>query len=91
MSVIAQLDRTKAKYSPADVFNSPEDIVNEIMMTRGEKLATLGRWAHDICHEMSAATEGMKTVGMADGLVSSLDSINAAIEQLTKPEASPES
>ena len=47
MSSISQLQRVKAKSDPGSVFKAPEDIVGEILMTRGEKIATLQRWRED--------------------------------------------
>ena len=38
------LDRRLAKQVPESTFNSPLDIVDERLFTRGEKLATLNRW-----------------------------------------------
>ena len=38
------LDRRLAKQDPERTFNSPLEIVDERLLTRGEKLATLNRW-----------------------------------------------
>jgi hypothetical protein len=40
----APLNRTLAKHRPECVFKSPLDIVDERLLTRGEKLGTLDRW-----------------------------------------------
>jgi len=41
---IRALNRKLAKQAPESTFNSPLDIVDERLFTRGEKLATLNRW-----------------------------------------------
>jgi hypothetical protein len=38
------LDRKLAKQAPEGTFDSPLDIVDERLFTRGEKVATLNRW-----------------------------------------------
>ena len=38
------LNRTLAKQDPEGTFDSPLDIVDERLFTRGEKVATLIRW-----------------------------------------------
>jgi len=38
------LDRRLAKQEPEGAFDSPLDIVDERLFTRGEKVATLNRW-----------------------------------------------
>jgi hypothetical protein len=38
------LDRRLAKQDPEGAFDSPLDIVDERLFTRGEKVATLNRW-----------------------------------------------
>ena len=86
MPEIGQINRTDAKHNPAQAFESPDAIIAEVMMTRGEKLATLQRWAKSIVDEMNASSEGMRTAGMADGLVQKLEAVNNAIAQLKLPD-----
>ena len=45
--------------------SSPLEIVNEILLTNGEKLATLNRWRRRILGELDASNEGMATRGYA--------------------------
>ena len=61
MTTIAQLPHNKATSDPASVFASPNDIVHEILLTRGEKIATLKRWRADIVAQLQAGGEGMCT------------------------------
>ena len=43
MTEVRALNRDAAKQQPEGVFESPLEIVNEILLTNGEKLATLNR------------------------------------------------
>ena len=63
MSEIGQLNTQAAKQDPERFFQSPLRLVDEIMLTRGEKLATLERWRLNILQELDAAYEGMHTRG----------------------------
>lgn len=88
MTEIGRLNRSAAKDNPSDVFGEPEEILTNIMMTRGEKLAALERWRDDILREMSATTEGMTTNGVSDLLSRRLTSIDATIKQLSTAQTS---
>jgi hypothetical protein len=46
------LNRTYAKKNPARVFDSPSEIVDELLLTRGEKLGTLNRWRQSILDQL---------------------------------------
>ena len=72
------LNRTLAKQHPEDVFDSPFDIVDELLFTKGEKLATLNRWRRAILEELSAAGEGMPTHGVSLERASLLGQIEEA-------------
>jgi hypothetical protein len=61
MATIADLPREKAKFNPGAVFDTPNDVVGEILMTRGEKIATLKRWREDVLSQLRAGDEGMST------------------------------
>ena len=87
MPEIGQINRTDAKHNPAQSYDSPDAIIAEVMMTRGEKLATLERWGKTIIDEMNATSEGMKTAGTSGDLVQKLDAVNKAIAQLKLPDA----
>ena len=65
MEKIGQLDRNAAKFTPESVFSSPLAIVEETMLTRGEKLATLQRWQDNVLREFDATSEGMPSNGTA--------------------------
>ena len=84
MAIIARLNRNRAKYDPSAVFESPSMILGEVLLTRGEKLATLRRWREAVCREISAATEGMATRGASDNLIRELAQIEEAINCLAE-------
>lgn len=46
------LDRVAAKRDPATFFASPEDVAQSILLTTGEKLATLARWRSQLIDEL---------------------------------------
>ena len=59
MGTISRLKPQNAREQPASVFADPWQLVAEIAMTRGEKLAALRRWEQSVIDEMTAANEGM--------------------------------
>ena len=77
------LNRDLAKDNPERVFAQPRDIVDEVLMTRGEKLATLTRWRQTILEELSASGEGMNTHGVSSERVRLLEEIEQARTQLS--------
>lgn len=86
MTTIARLNRSRAKDMPGSVFDAPHEIASEILLTRGEKLATLQRWRDDVLREISASTEGMRTNGLSDDLIQRLAAIEATIAVVEKNE-----
>jgi hypothetical protein len=64
---------------PENVFESPLEIVCEILLTKGEKLATLNRWRKSILGELDASNEGMATRGYASGSLSQKKWITAKL------------
>jgi hypothetical protein len=55
--IITKLNRSLAKQDPEGNFESPLGIVEEVMFTRGEKIATLNRWRQAILEELVAMGE----------------------------------
>jgi hypothetical protein len=51
------LNRIYAKTNPARVFDSPSEIVDERLLTRGEKLGTLDRWRRSILDELDTPAQ----------------------------------
>jgi hypothetical protein len=85
MSTIGQLNISAAKVDPARHFADPAAIVTTVMLTRGEKLATLERWRLDILRTLDAANEGMRTYGRSSATATLLDQIEAARLALQVP------
>ena len=52
MSKIGGLFTKQAKFNPALHFALPRDVLAEVMLTRGEKLATLDRWRTQVLREI---------------------------------------
>ena len=82
MSEVRALNRDAAKQQPESVFESPLQIVNEILLTKGEKLATLNRWRRSILGELDASNEGMATRGYASKQLRVLEAIEDAKARL---------
>jgi hypothetical protein len=85
MGAIGRIKTDAAKFNPERVFAGPLDVVAEVMLTRGEKIATLERWRQSIYLELNAATDGMQTRGTSSTQTRVLQDIDEAIKQLTKP------
>ena len=77
------LNRDLAKDNPERAFSQPRDIVEEVLMTRGEKLATLTRWRQTVLEELSASGEGMRTHGVSSDRVRLLEEIERARAELS--------
>ncbi len=84
MVEIARLSRSAAKENPGQAFQSPADLVAEVMLTRGEKIGALERWRLDVLHELTATGEGMRTRGSSDRLGRLLREIDAGMRELTR-------
>jgi hypothetical protein len=55
--VITKLSRDLAKQDPGGTFESPSRVVDEVMFTRGEKIAALDQWRRVILQELAAIGE----------------------------------
>jgi hypothetical protein len=82
MTEVCALNRDTAKQQPESVFESPLEIVDEILLTKGEKLATLNRWQRSILGELDASNEGMATRGYASEQLTALGEIDEAKARL---------
>ena len=82
MSQVARLVTSEAKSNPERFFALPSDLVEEVMLTRGEKLATLDRWRMNIMQQLAAAGEGMQPPGVSRQ-AQLLDQIETARQQLS--------
>lgn len=88
MSVIGTINREAAKFAPETTFDAPHEVVDEPMLTRGEKLATLKRWREQLLGQMSAADDGMPTQRSSDKTVRTIEDIDRCIERLSDLETS---
>jgi hypothetical protein len=55
--IITKLSRGLAKQDPGGTFKSPLRVVDEVMFTRGEKIAALDQWRRAILEELIAIGE----------------------------------
>lgn len=62
-SKIQDLNRDAAKLDPESQFDDPQALLDEVGLTRGEKLAALKRWAAQVDRRLAAGNEGMPTRG----------------------------
>jgi len=82
MTEARALNRDVAKQRPHAVFQTPFDIVGEVLLTRGEKLGTLERWRQNILSELCASDDGMATRGYSSKQLKILQAIDDATVQL---------
>jgi hypothetical protein len=81
MVQIGHLNIEGAKAHPEAHFSSPQDLVEEVLLTRGEKLATLQRWRERILRQLAA--EGSAAIDSAAWKEAEmLDAIEQARRQL---------
>ena len=85
MSEIAHLNVEAAKQNPGQFFDAPGDIIGELMLTRGEKIATLERWRLMILQQMASADDGMRTQGFSPAQSDILQQIDQAKKKLVAP------
>lgn len=60
---ISKIDRDSAKLNPEAYFDHPQELIDEVGLTKGEKIATLERWAHSVSRRLDSGNEGMPTHG----------------------------
>jgi hypothetical protein len=77
------LDREAAKQEPERAFKGPLEILDEQLLTKGEKLATLERWRRNILDQLRATSEGMASDGESADRTAVLDEIEEAKRRLT--------
>ena len=79
-------NRELAKDNPERFFDRPQQIVDETLLTRGEKIATLNRWRQTILDELSASGEGMRTQGVSSDrsrLLGQIEEARAALARMS--------
>lgn len=60
MGTICSID-SRATSNPDAGFASPDEVVENIALTAGQKIATLDRWAFTVRSRVDAMSEGMTT------------------------------
>ena len=73
------VDLDKAKFNPASVFGSPEEVVGHPGLGSLDKIEILRRWQYDAAELAVAEEEGMKKNNNSD----LLQRISVALDQLT--------
>jgi hypothetical protein len=68
--------------APESAFERPLDIVDEKLLTKGEKLAALERWQQSILEQLKATSEGMPTGGVSAGHMEALEEIEETKRRL---------
>jgi len=63
MEEVMRLDRKIARFEPEARFESPQQLAEEVGLTRGEKLAALKRWSDLVDRRLASGNEGMPTRG----------------------------
>lgn len=63
MSERMKIDREAAKLEPESQFDTPDDLVASVGLTRGEKIAALKRWAFLVDRRLASGDEGMPVSG----------------------------
>jgi hypothetical protein len=82
MSTLRSLNRQQAKQRPQEAFDSPLEIVEEILFTKGEKIATLNRWRQGLLDQLNASGAGDCSHGAGSDRTRILEQIETAIGQL---------
>ena len=68
------------------MYERPLDILDEQLLTKGEKLATLERWRQDILEQLKVTSKGMPPDGNTPDRTVVLDEIEEVRHRLTEPE-----
>jgi hypothetical protein len=63
MSTISNLDTESARFDPERTFETPEALLAEAGLTRGQKIAALERWRFNVEQRLAATSEGMAPEG----------------------------
>jgi hypothetical protein len=87
MAVISHLNTMEARFNPESVFDSPEQLLDEVGLTSGQKLAALGQWAKSVELRLDASAEGMPPSGAENDDAELLRRIRKAQETLIKSDA----
>ena len=59
MTEIININTEKSRFEPDAVYEKPDDVVKELGLTRGQKIAALERWELALHDRIRATGEGM--------------------------------
>jgi hypothetical protein len=77
MSTISHIDTQSARFNPEAEFDHPQQVLETVGLTLGQKVATLQRWEELAARRLAATSEGMPPNGTTDANVKLLDEIHA--------------
>ena len=89
MTEIMNIDMQKAITDPEAGFGSPTEAVEQIGLTRGQKIATLEKWSFSVRARIDALSEGMLNHphGEYTRDIELVRTIEKAIEELNHPQS----
>jgi len=89
-SEITHLNHDRVTNNPESDFDTPQSLVEEVGLTRGQKIAALERWAFLVDRRPASGNEGMPTYGTEPHDAELLPEIELQIASLKeeKPSAS---
>jgi hypothetical protein len=61
MTEIMNINTKKATNDPEAIFSNPQEVVEHIGLTRGQKISALKKWAFSVRSRLDAVAEGMTT------------------------------
>lgn len=91
MAEIMRINMDLATNDPEAVFESPENLVDHIALTRGQKLAALKKWSFAVKARLDALSEGMRAAPLETDLrdVALLQRISTSIATASAPLPTP--
>jgi hypothetical protein len=82
MSEILHINTEQARHDPETAFSSPAELAASNGLNRGQKIATLERWAQQILDRLRAGSEGMPTHRTSPADIATLEAINVELARL---------
>jgi hypothetical protein len=68
MPLVSRRSIARARFEPEAVFAHPDELVAEVLLTCGQKIAALRRWRRVLEDRIQAAAEGMLPPNPEDAL-----------------------
>lgn len=81
-ATLSHLNHDRAIDDPESEFESPRAIIEEVGLTRGEKIAALERWAFLVDRRLASGNEGMPTYGTEPRDAELLRAVELALTEL---------